>query len=73
MHERLLRIREVLQRTGYSRSAIYKLVAEGGFPKQIKIGPRAAAWPESAIDQWIAEKICPVVLPKAKGKRHGIG
>ena len=55
--ERLLRMKEVLIRTGFSRSAIYQKIAEGSFPRQIKIGARAAAWLESDIDTWISEKV----------------
>ena len=68
MHERLLRIKEVLVRTGYSKSSIYKLITEGGFPKQIKIGVRAAAWPESVIDAWISAKMVGHIVTPKKGR-----
>ena len=34
-----LRVREVLEMTGMSRSFIYAQMAEGTFPKQIHLGP----------------------------------
>ena len=37
--------------------AKYKLIAEGSFPEQIKIGPKISAWPEQTIDQWISRQI----------------
>lgn len=54
---RLLRIREVMNRTGLSRSVLYSLAAAGDFPHPVKLSQRCSAWPEQAIDDWIAERI----------------
>ena len=55
--DRMLRRKEVEEVTGRSRSAIYEGMATGTFPKPVKIGARAVAWPESVIRQWIAERM----------------
>jgi len=55
--DRMLRRKEVEQITARSRSAIYEGMAAGTFPKPVKIGARAIAWPESVIRQWIAERM----------------
>lgn len=55
--ERLLRLPEVEARTGLKKSAIYAAMKAGTFPEAIKLGPRAAAWPLSLIEAWIAERI----------------
>ena len=55
--DRMLRRKEVEQITGRSRSAIYEGMAAGTFPKPVKIGARAVAWPESLIRAWIAERM----------------
>ncbi len=55
--ERLLRLPDVEARTGLKKSAIYAGMKAGTFPSCIKLGPRAAAWPSSAVDAWIAERI----------------
>ncbi len=55
--ERLLRLPDVESRTGLKKSAIYAAMKARTFPACIKLGPRAAAWPLSAIEGWIAEKI----------------
>lgn len=55
--DRMLRRKEVEQITGRSRSAIYEAMAAGTFPKPVKIGARAVAWPESVIRNWIAERM----------------
>lgn len=54
--ERLLRRREVENRTGLSRSTIYLWMSDGLFPKPRKIGPRAVAWRESDIQEWIEQR-----------------
>jgi len=54
---RMLRRKEVEAITGRSRSAIYEGIAAGTFPKPVKIGSRAVAWPESVIRYWIAERM----------------
>ncbi|MBL8376995.1 MAG: AlpA family transcriptional regulator [Burkholderiales bacterium] len=55
--ERLLRLPEVEARTGLRKTAIYSGMKAGTFPTCIKLGQRAAAWPESDISAWIAAKI----------------
>jgi prophage regulatory protein len=55
--ERLLRLPDVEARTGLKKSAIYAGMKAGSFPACIKLGPRAAAWPESHIAAWIDSKV----------------
>lgn len=50
--ERILRINAVLDRTGLSRSTLYRKMQAGTFPKQVRIAPRCAGWYESAIQAW---------------------
>ena len=54
---RLIRLPEVLDRVPLCRTTIWTRVNEGTFPKPIKLGPRAVAWLESAVDEWIANKV----------------
>jgi prophage regulatory protein len=56
---RLLRLPEVRQKVGLSRSAIYKLISEGQFPRQISIGPRSVAWCQQDLERWIEERLNP--------------
>ena len=53
----LLRLHQVIQRTGYRRSTIYEKIALGTFPTPVHLGPRAVAWLSSEIDQWIEDRI----------------
>lgn len=54
---RLIRLHEVLHRTGLSRSTVYRRMELGQFPKPYPLGGRIVAWAESEIDRWIAEKL----------------
>ncbi len=42
--------------TGLSRSTIYAMMDRGDFPRPIRIGRRAVAWPESAVLEWLADR-----------------
>ena len=53
MTDSLLRRPDVEALTGFSRAWIYAAMSRGDFPRPIKIGRRAVAWPRSAIDEWI--------------------
>lgn len=53
--DRIVRIRTVLDRTGLSRSTLYRKMNDGTFPRQVKLGEHSAGWRESAINSWIAD------------------
>ncbi|OXI91052.1 transcriptional regulator [Burkholderia sp. AU31652] len=52
--QRFLRIHEVIYKTGLTRSSVY---AGCGFPPPVKIGPKAAAWVESEVEEWMAARM----------------
>jgi prophage regulatory protein len=48
-----LKIREVQQRTGLSRSTIYALMMKGEFPQNFSLGgSRSVAWSAAAVLNW---------------------
>ncbi|HDK6220022.1 TPA: AlpA family transcriptional regulator [Klebsiella quasipneumoniae] len=53
----LLRLKQVVEKTGLKRSQIYLYMKTGRFPHSIKIGPASVAWLESEIDEWINLKL----------------
>ena len=65
--KRLIRLPEVLSRTGYGRASIYRKIGNGSFPGSVKLdGPpvdpeafdcRAVAWIEDEVEQWIESRI----------------
>ena len=51
---KLLRLKEVIELTGISRSCIYRLISEGKFVKPIHVEvPKMTAWVSSEIEDWI--------------------
>lgn len=57
MENRFIKLREVQQLTGLSRSSIYQFIQDGTFPKQIRTGKRAVAWIENEIHRWMNDRI----------------
>ena len=53
----ILRLPEVIARTGLSRSSIYLRVSKGVFPKSVSLGWRSVGWLEHEIDEWLEEKV----------------
>jgi len=51
--DRILRINTVLERTGLTRSTLYRKIERGEFPRQVKIAQRCAGWRESAVNDWL--------------------
>lgn len=56
MNDRTLRRRDVEARTGLSRSTLYAMMAQGTFPKPVRLGARAVGWPESEIAAWLESR-----------------
>ncbi|EGR0059616.1 AlpA family transcriptional regulator [Vibrio vulnificus] len=54
---RLIRLKEVCEVTGLSRSCIYKYIDAGKFPRNVPLGGRAVAWVESEVLEWIQDAI----------------
>ena len=65
--KRLIRLPEVLSRTGYGRTTIYRKMEDRSFPRSVKLGgppidpnvfdSRAIAWIEDEVEQWIESRI----------------
>ncbi len=53
----ILRRPAVEARTGLSRSTIYAMMAEGTFPKPVRLGKRAVGWTESTISEWLESRV----------------
>ena len=53
---RFIRLRELLTRVPLSRTRIFELMAEGRFPRNIKLSERASAWDAAEVEDWLAER-----------------
>jgi prophage regulatory protein len=50
--ELFIRLPEVRQRVGMSKSQIYKLIAQDQFPKPVKVSHRISCWVAAEVDSW---------------------
>ena len=57
MTHRILRLPEVMTRTGLSRSTIYLRISQGNFPRPVSLGARAVGWIEVEIQEWLQRQI----------------
>jgi prophage regulatory protein len=59
---KLLRFPAVRERTGLSRSTIWRLERQGTFPRHHRISANAVAWIEDDIAKWIQSKVAGVAV-----------
>ena len=57
MQHKILRLPQVIDKTGLSRSSIYLRIANDEFPSSISLGGRAVGWLEQDIQNWLAERV----------------
>ena len=57
MTESIIRLPVVQQRTGLSRSEIYRREGLGQFPKRVSIGARSVGWVSSEVERFVQERI----------------
>jgi prophage regulatory protein len=51
--QRILRLNKVLDRTGLSRSTLYRKIESKTFPKQVRISERCVGWREADVEGWL--------------------
>lgn len=64
--DRLVRLPEVEAMTGCKKSTIYTMLAQKRFPKPVRLSARMVAWPETAVLQWVQDRIA-----EAEGASQG--
>lgn len=55
VRKQFLRIQDLEQMIGLSKSTIYNKIELGEFPKQIKLSNRAVGWCSDEVQAWIDE------------------
>jgi len=56
MTVRIYRRPDVEKLVGLSRSTLYAMMAEGSFPKPVKLGKRAVGWREADVLDWLESR-----------------
>jgi prophage regulatory protein len=54
---RLLRLPQVCELTGLSRTSIYRAMGAGEFPRSVPLYRRGVAWAADEVEQWIASRL----------------
>ena len=55
--DRLIRLPDVESLTATKKSTIYQMIASKSFPAPIRMSARHVAWSESAVLQWVQDRI----------------
>lgn len=64
----IIRLPDVMARTGLSRSSIFLKVKTGDMPPPIKLGVRATGWVAEEVDNWIKQRVAASrPTPRAEG------
>jgi len=53
---RMLRLHEVMSRTGLRKTTIYELQKSSNFPKGVPMTPRSVRWDEAEVNDWIQQR-----------------
>lgn len=58
--DNIMRIKDVVKRTGLHRATIGRLVDRGHFPQKLTLSPGCVGFYESDVEDWIAARDKPV-------------
>ena len=53
---RLIKLPEVSQLCGVSRSTLYEMIAKGEFPSPVRVGVRSVGWRQYEILEWLGSR-----------------
>jgi prophage regulatory protein len=51
----ILRLPELLEAVRLCKGSVYRGMAEGTFPKNVKLTRRAVGWKRSDVERWVAD------------------
>src|SRR2546427_13090600 len=54
---RILRVAEVMARSGLSRTSLWRLERRGAFPARRQLSPGAVGWIEAEVEAWILGRL----------------
>jgi len=55
--DRFISMDEVIDRVSFSKTHIYRKIADGTFPRPVPLGPHKVAFLEREIEEWIAARL----------------
>ena len=57
MADKLLRVGQVVEKVGLSRTTIWRLRRQGDFPQPTVVYGPCIAWSENELDEWIKRRL----------------
>ena len=54
---RFIRMPDLRQKVGLSRSQIYKLIQQEQFPRPVKLGEKVSVWVDSEVEEWMSKQV----------------
>lgn len=54
---KIIRLPNVIEMTGLSRSTIYRLIGKGQFPAQLSLSERSRGWIYAEVVSWIMLRV----------------
>lgn len=52
---KILRLPQVCERTGLSKTRVYQRIRSGAFPETVELGANSVGWYEHEVDEWIVK------------------
>jgi prophage regulatory protein len=52
----IIRMPQLVEKTGVSRAHVYALMKDGAFPRPIRLGRRAVGWRAADVDSWLESR-----------------
>lgn len=65
MPNRLLSLKQVMERIPLSKTEIYRRIRDDRFPQPVRIGAHRIAFLEAEVEQWFADRLENRDTPKA--------
>ncbi len=56
-YSRFIRMSDLKQKVGLSRSKIYRLIQQREFPGPIKIGSKVSVWIDTEVEEWMSRQM----------------
>jgi prophage regulatory protein len=53
---RMLRLQQVIEKTGLGKTTIYQMQKSASFPHSVLMTSRSVRWIEAEIDAWVAQR-----------------
>lgn len=69
MADRFISMDEVLDRVSFSKTHIYRKIANGTFPRQVPLGGHKVAFLEREVEEWIVSRLAARDLTECRAER----